>query len=136
MSFASLVGQWSEDSKKKLNVAFQKISLDAFTNVILMSPVDTGRFRGNWQVGIGSIPASDVDKLYVDPSGAAILSDIQQAVLDMKFGDTIYLVNNLPYARRLEYGWSQQAPNGMVRVTVAQFQPIVNAVVAEVKASN
>jgi hypothetical protein len=35
----------------------------------------------------------------------------------------------MPYALRLEYGWSKQAPAGMVRVTVAEFQAVVNAAV-------
>lgn len=30
--------------------------------------------------------------------------------------------NNLPYIERLENGWSQQAPAGMVRVTLSEFE--------------
>ena len=33
---------------------------------------------------------------------------------------TIY--NNLPYMERLENGWSKQAPAGMVRVTLTEFE--------------
>ena len=47
----------------------------------------------------------------------------------LKLGDTAYLVNNLPYAVPLEYGHSSQAPAGMVRVTIAEFQQIVEAAV-------
>ncbi|NBT33816.1 MAG: hypothetical protein EBT13_18445 [Rhodobacteraceae bacterium] len=32
----------------------------------------------------------------------------------------IYIQNNLPYANRLENGWSGQAPQGMVALTVAE----------------
>jgi hypothetical protein len=39
-----------------------------------------------------------------------------------RWGEIIYLTNSLPYARRLEYGWSKQAPAGMVRITVANFE--------------
>jgi hypothetical protein len=35
-------------------------------------------------------------------------------------------VNNLPYAVPLEYGHSKQAPGGMVRITLARFQQIVD----------
>ncbi len=34
-------------------------------------------------------------------------------------------MNNLPYAIALEYGHSDQAPGGMVRITQARFQQIV-----------
>jgi hypothetical protein len=35
-------------------------------------------------------------------------------------------VNNLPYGIALEYGHSKQAPSGMIRVTLARFQQIVD----------
>ncbi|WP_339622271.1 hypothetical protein [uncultured Salinibacterium sp.] len=38
-------------------------------------------------------------------------------------GRPIFLANNLPYARRVEYGWSwQQAPKGMVRVNFRRIK--------------
>lgn len=37
---------------------------------------------------------------------------------------TIY--NNLPYIERLENGWSQQAPTGMVRITLSEFERKLN----------
>ncbi len=43
-----------------------------------------------------------------------------------KAGDVIYLANSLPYIRRLEYGWSKQAPAGMVRGTVGEFQQAID----------
>jgi len=40
----------------------------------------------------------------------------------------IYLTNNLPYAQRLEEGYSQQAPAGMVALTIQEFQAIANEI--------
>ena len=45
----------------------------------------------------------------------------------------ITLTNNLPYAQRLEYGWSQQAPQGFVRVNVSRFQQLINEEANKVK---
>lgn len=36
------------------------------------------------------------------------------------------IYNNEPYAQRVETGWSSQAPTGMMRITVAEFQAIFN----------
>ena len=36
-------------------------------------------------------------------------------------GDYIYWTNGVDYIRRLEYGHSKQAPNGMVRITLADL---------------
>jgi hypothetical protein len=129
-TFAADVEKWSKASLDKLDLAFRKIALDAFSRVIMRSPVLTGRFRGNWLVSIGQVPDGVTDE--VDPSGVHIITDVQEKVIELKFGQTIYLINNLPYARRLEYGWSKQAPGGMVRITAAEFQPIADSVIRQI----
>jgi hypothetical protein len=68
----------------------------------------------------------------VDPSGAGVIARVDAAVLSMKAGDTIYLVNNLAYARGLEYGRSKQAASGMVRVTVQEYGAVVAKATTEV----
>lgn len=83
-----------------------------------------GRFRGNWQFSIDIPAEGELDQ--VDPSGAATLSSLKAKVGSLTAGQTAYVVNNLPYAVPLEYGHSKQAPEGMVRVTVARFQQIVD----------
>lgn len=90
-----------------------------------------GRFKGNWQVSINSKPIGETDA--IDPSGSATLSKGTTVSLGAKAGDTIYIVNNVPYAIPLEYGHSKQAPAGMVRVTVVQWQQIVDQAAREAK---
>lgn len=92
-----------------------------------------GRFRGNWQVGIGSI--NEDTSAPPDKSGAAAISRGSSAVTTWKIGSgTIYLTNSLPYAKPLEYGYSRQAPSGMVRLTVQDFNIKVRKAINEVKA--
>jgi hypothetical protein len=117
MGFAEDISKWTAKTQAKVETAVRKIALDVFTEVILMSPVDTGRFRGNWQVAIGSIP-----------TGTLEIDDKAGTVLGLEPGQTIYLVNNLPYAIPLEMGSSDQAPGGMIRLTVQRWKPIVEAV--------
>ena len=127
--FADEIAQWSDRTRAKVELAVRKISLDVFTNVILMSPVDTGRFRGNWQVAIGTMPSGTVE--INDKDGTATIGKVQAETLGLEAGQTIFLINNLPYALPLEYGSSQQAPGGFVRLTAQKFQPIVDAVSRE-----
>lgn len=129
MGFGDQVADWEKKANALVRLAHQKIATEAFSRVIMMSPVDTGRFRGNWQVAIGNIPNGTLD--LNDPTGTAALGSVSSEVEKLQAGETIYLVNNMPYARRLEYGWSKQAPGGMVRLTVQQFQPIVKQVVEQ-----
>ena len=127
--FGRQVGGWTHKTETKIETAVRKIALSVFTEVILMSPVDTGRFRGNWQVAIGSMPTGTLE--IDDKVGTATISKVQAEVLGLKAGQSIFLMNNLPYALPLEYGSSKQAPSGMVRLTVQRFQPIVEAVAKE-----
>lgn len=106
--------------------AVRKIVLTMFSEVIQMSPVDTGRFRGNWQTAVGTAPTGIVELL--DKDGAVVIAKVQGEVDGLKVGDTIFMVNNLPYAIPLEEGHSQQAPAGMVGLTVQRFIPVVDQV--------
>lgn len=43
-----------------------------------------------------------------------------------KDGFTIEIANRLPYAERVEYGWSTQAPNGMLRLAILDLAGVFN----------
>jgi len=116
----------------KMERAVRQITLDAFSGCIDMSPVDSGRFKGNWQTAVGSVPTGAVELL--DPDGNTVIAQAAGAVGGMQIGDVIYMANNLPYAQRLEDGYSQRAPNGMVKLTVQRFQPIAEAVIRRIGA--
>jgi hypothetical protein len=83
-----------------------------------------GRFRGNWQVTVGSPASGEVRR--VDAAGTQTIEAGAAAIAPAVVGPTIYLTNNVPYAIPLEYGHSKQAPTGVVRVTAVEFQAIVD----------
>lgn len=87
--------------------------------IIKRSPVDTGRFRGNWQFTLNS-PAQGQLATTQRPDGELIA-----ATQNWQSGFTFYMTNNLPYGERLEYGWSNQAPSGMVRITLVEYDMII-----------
>lgn len=140
--FAQQVRTFTEDAKDKTALAVQRIALEMFERVILRSPVGNpslwktprpgyvgGRFRGNWQVAIGSVPTGTLE--LTDATGQATINKAQAAALSLEPGQSITLVNNLPYAQRLEDGYSSQAPAGMVALTVQDFQEIARQVGVE-----
>ena len=78
-----------------------------------------GQAKGHWVASVGSSSAALTGN--IDPSGQETIKGIT-ATAEGSVGDVFYLVNNLPYIRRLEYeGWSQQAPDGMVRRAVSEL---------------
>nr|WP_188117429.1 hypothetical protein [Pseudomonas lundensis] len=82
-----------------------------------------GRFRGNWMFNIGTPDSATTEE--VDPNGVKSMARIVGGAIEFKAGDTCFITNSLGYAIPLEFGHSNQAPGGMVRVTVACFQQIV-----------
>jgi hypothetical protein len=87
-----------------------------------------GRFRGNWQFSIDTPAEGVLDQ--IDVSGNVSIAVLKAQVQSLTAGQTAYIVNNLPYGIALEYGHSTQAPSGMIRVTLARFQQIVDDAIA------
>jgi hypothetical protein len=90
-----------------------------------------GRFKGNWQMSVGA-PAAGVLNVS-DPGGQATLASHAGVVAAARAGQVFYLMNNLPYAKRIEEGWSRQAPVGVVALTVVEWSNIVDAAVNGVR---
>jgi hypothetical protein len=110
--------------KASVDTIARKATFALFNAVQQRSPVDTGRFRGNWQATQGALGVGTSNT--TDPQGSIAGSEAMKA-LSFPVGDTVYFTNNLPYARRLEYGYSRQAPAGMVRLSVREFAAAVKA---------
>lgn len=124
-SFSAQLGQFVEITKEKMDAIFQDILVELGESVIMLSPVDTGRFKGNWQLTAES--PSNQSLINYDKEGLRTLEKLVSVANTLEAGQRAYIVNNLRYAIPLEYGHSQtQAPNGMVRVTLARFQQIVS----------
>lgn len=101
----------------------QDIVIQIGESLINLSPVDTGLFRANWQFTIGSPANSSL--ITTDKEGDATIAKLIAAANALEPGQVAYIVNTLIYAIPLEYGHSQMAPSGMVRLTIAEFERIV-----------
>lgn len=121
MSFSDDIKRFRAKALKAADKIFRGSCLEVFGAIIRRTPVDTGRLRGNWQCELNSIPGGTVDAKTDSLRGA------QTKVAAIKITDSAYLINNLPYAQRIETGYSQQAPAGMVKVTIAEWNRIVSS---------
>ena len=137
---------------RKIRNAIVKIAFELDKGVVTMSPVGDpskwvtlkngnyvdyesvhgivedytgGRFRANWQVGINHQPQGETGRIDESRAGTQTLAVNLASLAAYQLGDTIYILNNVPYAERLENGWSGQAPVGMVGVTVARIDEFV-----------
>lgn len=88
----------------------KKITGEMLQQVITRSPVDTGAFRQNHRVSVGNVDKSfDVS----DTGNDALSKGIRTIQSGGGIGKIVYISNSLPYAERLENGWSGQAPQGV-----------------------
>ena len=122
--FGAQLKKFEDTSLDKVTTVTRAIALEVFRRVILKTPVDTGRARGNWQCTI-SVPASSVADVEDKGGGKAIAQAADEVMGWEPEKVVIFLTNNLPYIHRLEDGYSQQAPAGMVAVTLAELDGIV-----------
>ena len=126
-NFALDLRKFAKKAGDNAEKVVRSVILDVDYSVIDMSPRDKGRFVNNWNVNLNSIDKSTTEA--VDLSGDASKARANAALLNFKIGDTAYISNSLPYAQRLEDGYSKKAASGMVKVTLAQYQTFIkNAV--------
>ncbi len=125
------VRAFCEKAKKNPETVMRQVSIKLFSAIIKGSPVDTGRFRMNWQTS-GATPASG-NIAGVDATGNKAVNSATTFIGNTPAWQELTLTNNLPYAQRLEYGWSKQAPTGVVRVNVLRFQQLINEEAAKVR---
>lgn len=155
MSFSLDIAKFAEKAGANAGLVVKKVATDMFSRIVFRTPVDTGRARGNWQVSFGS-PATgvtnnqDSSKLDTGSSLSSMVSAFEslngKVIYSWKSGD-IWLSNNLPYIGKLEYGtygkgpgatektggsgYSVQAPQGMVRITMREYEGYVRKAVEE-----
>lgn len=101
----------------------KRVAKDTLRKLVERTPVDTGCARGNWTVSVGE-PSDAYDKTATSETRSAetVIAEGEAVIEQATFGTPIHIQNNAPYILALEYGWSDQAPTGFIRLTQAEIQ--------------
>ena len=103
------------------SLVLRKFMFDLMTRVIARTPVATGRARAGWTAagqGIGiDVPKPQRRKRGDEPFD---YGDYEEQLTGAN--QFIRASNNVNYILPLEYGWSKQAPAGMVRISMAELR--------------
>lgn len=123
-SFTKQIEAFAEKTKKRADEFARKVVIDTFERVRAKSPVDTGQLRASWTVSKGSSPTN--------------FNGSREVINSVKFGDSVFVATDKPYAPVIEYGlypkpgrgktangFSIQAPKGMVRITVQEMESVI-----------
>jgi len=109
------IGQASESR-------IRKVALAAYREINQRSPVDKGTFRANWVASIDTIDRSlDLSKTGKDVN-EAVTTATAVITNGAKLGTTVCISNAVPYAVRLENGYSPQAPAGVVSPAITTIK--------------
>ena len=89
--------------------------------VVERTPVDTGRARASWNI------SEEYANTSVQPEGE--YGPPPPPVGKITGKKPVHISNNLEYIVPLEYGHSQQAPNGMAAIAVAEVLAELNTII-------
>lgn len=146
--FSANIDRWAQKFKLSTEQLITAIALRAFENIVRRTPVGNpdlwksaapkgyigGTARNSWYVSLG---ARDTSKGAAKPnaSGAQAMASFS-AIGQRQPNQVIWLNNNAPHIKALEYGHSTQAPEGMVRITLSEIQTFYKQDVDKVRAEN
>lgn len=136
------LNKYCKDKEVELKDVRKTYAFALYTSIVKKTPVDTGRARGNWNITVGH------DDTTASTRTKPQFKDVEE-VPKVEGDETIYISNNLPYITKLEYGgypnppkggkgktingYSKQAPEGMVGVTLANNKNIFESAVRSMK---
>jgi hypothetical protein len=92
----------------------RNLTLLGMRELVKRTPVDTGRAQNGWQLGIGSAPSGQ--------GGGGLAAAVRLKLVHGPQVESLWLTNNVPYIVPLERGGSDQAPNGMMKLTVNRLR--------------
>lgn len=117
----------TKELDRALKVDSREVS---FTNG---SPVWSGRFLASHVVSVEDVdlrvaPETDEDVVWPEEPDSKVRwlqteADVARVLLGLQPFSVAYISNALPYARRIEDGWSSKAPEGVYSVTLDAVLP-------------
>ena len=122
MRFEISLREWTENTLPEyVNEAKKVVALDALRGIVMKNPGATSRSQSNWNVTINKPSTkADYERFENDPMLRVSAGEVDMR--NARPGDDIWISNNIHYIVKLEHGHSQQAPHGMVRLTLEELQ--------------
>ena len=133
------MSSWERDMRRlgglteeKMTKVYRIAVMETTKDIIMDTPVDEGRLRGDWQAGVNYQPSGQLEML--DRTGMATIGRITAIITLLQYDQKLVFCNNLPYAIPIEYGHSREkAPQGMVRRNIANWDARVDRIARVVR---
>lgn len=138
--FETDLARLAEKIDLNLATVTQLVALKIHDGCVERTPVDTGRARAGWTLSVGepseyTPPTPNVPSGTKPGNGTPTDPQFAQApAADVSAIDgttPVFIMNNVEYIQFLEEGHSQQAPNGMVRLTMQAVSAEIEALLTQ-----
>ena len=119
--FNQHIRDFMRKSNLSADVILRKFAFDLLARIIRKMPVKFGRARAGWYVAFESLGGVGIYRGTPEEAkgkGEGSFTDHTKGYLDK----WIEIVNGVEYIIFLEYGWSQQAPFGFVRLSMREMR--------------
>ena len=107
-------------TRKNVSKVMQIATVEFYRQVIIATPVDTGRARNGWNITVGT--PSEI----IPPEGNYAMPNIAQhgyeTIISVSPDQVIYITNRVHYIEKLNKGSSKQAPAMFVELSAGRVQ--------------
>ena len=108
-----------------VDVVARRFTLGTFVRTQKKAPVDEGRFRSSIIVSLNTPNASQATRANPSPLGGIDPTALSAATsiingFSITKDRSLHIQSNLPYAERIENGFSGQAPAGVFKASVRE----------------
>jgi hypothetical protein len=111
----ALKEQLSEESTKLINQAQRISAFRAVSDLVFVTPVDSGRARSAWSLNTSKV-LIDSQEGSLAPTPTVRLGPVPTDKIE-----TLYITNGTPYIQDLNAGSSMQAPARFIETTVSKY---------------
>ena len=130
--FSNALTALADHTTGSIEKVIRKAFIDLYRSIVEKTPVDTGRAKASW--GLSTHHTNDEASENMTPEEAVqVVSD---NISDFTFkaqDDQVIIYNNLEYIEYLENGTSQQAPSGMVSLSLVEFTAFFNNALRDIE---
>lgn len=123
-AFEAALAKFRDALPEMMLELYKDFSKAIFAKTIIRTPVLTGRAQHNWHItlggpsGISIIATASTAEQYLWPDNLSMGLKVIDAV--RSFQAIIWINNNVAYIQNLEEGSSQQAPEGMLAISIVE----------------
>lgn len=104
--FANRMNKLANKVEKNTESLMKDVGYSILSRVVYDTPVDTGRARANWLVNFGS--SNNYSTTQKDVAGHSTVGKGSDIIGSYKYGNVVYITNNVDYIVKLNNGWSNR----------------------------